>query len=183
VALVLFASIGPTTGYGLVAAALAIMGFGMGTTMAPATESIMGSLPLAKAGVGSAMNDTTRQVGGALGVAVIGSVLSSGYASSIATAVKGLPAAAAAQASDSVGGAAAVAHGLGSAGRGLVLASHTAFVDGLSSAVWVAVAATLAGVLVSLFFLPSRPISRAEPEPQGEAENLPSGVDVEASIR
>ena len=53
----------------------------MGLIMAPATESIMGSLPLAKAGVGSAVNDTTRQVGGALGVAIVGSVLSSVYGS------------------------------------------------------------------------------------------------------
>ena len=52
---------------------------GMGLAMAPATESIMGSLPRAKAGVGSAMNDTTRQVGGALGVAVVGSVMLSVY--------------------------------------------------------------------------------------------------------
>ena len=58
-----------------------LMALGMALTMAPATESIMGSLPLAKAGVGSAVNDTTRQVGGALGVAIIGSVLSSIYGS------------------------------------------------------------------------------------------------------
>ena len=60
-----------------------LLGLGMALTMAPATESIMGSLPLAKAGVGSAVNDTTRQVGGALGVAIIGSVLSSTYGSKI----------------------------------------------------------------------------------------------------
>jgi MFS transporter, DHA2 family, multidrug resistance protein len=60
-----------------------LMGLGMALTMAPATESVMGSLPLAKAGVGSAVNDTTRQVGGALGVAIIGSVLSSTYGSRI----------------------------------------------------------------------------------------------------
>ena len=53
-------------------------------TMAPATESVMGSLPRSKAGVGSAVNDTTRQVGGALGVAIIGSVVSSAYAGNIA---------------------------------------------------------------------------------------------------
>ena len=57
------------------------MAAGMGLVMAPATESIMGSLPRAKAGVGSAVNDTTRQVGGALGVAVIGSVMTSMYGS------------------------------------------------------------------------------------------------------
>ena len=54
-----------------------MLGLGMGMMMAPATESIMGSLPPAKAGVGSAMNDTTRQMGGALGVAIIGSVFAS----------------------------------------------------------------------------------------------------------
>ena len=59
----------------------------MGLTMAPATESIMGSLPRAKAGVGSAMNDTTRQVGGALGVAIIGSVMSSVYGPQVADRV------------------------------------------------------------------------------------------------
>ena len=52
---------------------MCVMAAGMGMTMAPATESVMGSLPREKAGVGSAINDTTRQVGGALGVAIIGS--------------------------------------------------------------------------------------------------------------
>ena len=56
---------------------MVLMAIGMGLVMAPATESIMGSLPRAKAGVGSAVNDTTRQVGGALGVAVVGSVMTS----------------------------------------------------------------------------------------------------------
>src|ERR1700741_3758189 len=54
-------------------------GVGMGLTSAPATESIMGSLPPGKAGVGSAVNDTTRQTGGALGVAVLGSIFASRY--------------------------------------------------------------------------------------------------------
>ena len=60
---------------------LLLLAVGMGLTMAPSTESIMGSLPRAKAGVGSAMNDTTRQIGGALGVAVVGSVMTSVYGS------------------------------------------------------------------------------------------------------
>ena len=59
------------------------MAAGMGMTMAPATESVMGSLPREKAGVGSAVNDTTRQIGGALGVAIIGSVVSSVYAANV----------------------------------------------------------------------------------------------------
>jgi transposase len=67
-----------------VAWALGVLGFGMGLAMAPATDSIMGSLPTAKAGVGSAMNTTTRQVGGTLGVAVLGSVLTSAYRDQLA---------------------------------------------------------------------------------------------------
>jgi hypothetical protein len=62
------------TGYGTIAAQMVVVGTGMGLTGAPATEAIMGVAPGAKAGVGSAVNDTTRLLGGALGVAVIGSV-------------------------------------------------------------------------------------------------------------
>ena len=68
---------------------MVIMACGLALTMAPATESIMGSLPLAKAGVGSAVNDTTRQVGGALGVAVLGSVFTSIYSAQIADRLAG----------------------------------------------------------------------------------------------
>src|SRR5262249_13517747 len=68
-----------------------LMASGIALVMAPATESIMGSLPLGKAGVGSAVNDTTRQVGGALGVAVIGSVLASIYGSPGGEFLKGKP--------------------------------------------------------------------------------------------
>ena len=96
VAMSILATITVDTGYGRVAIALAILGAGMGTAMAPATESIMGSLPLAKAGVGSAMNDTTRQIGGALGVAILGSVLASSYSNAMAPVVANLPGEAAA---------------------------------------------------------------------------------------
>src|SRR4029079_12010738 len=70
-----------SSGYPHVLIALVILGAGMGTAMVPATESIMGSLPLAKAALGWAMNDTTRQIGGALGVAILGSVFASSFAS------------------------------------------------------------------------------------------------------
>ena len=157
VSLALLSGLDTTTDYGRIALALAILGGGMGTTMAPATESIMGSLPLGKAGVGSAMNDTTRQVGGALGVAVLGSVLSSAYASSIAPAVGGLPASAAAAASDSIGAATAVAAQIGgAAGQALLAAADRAFVDGLGIAVLIASVVAGAGALLVILFLPSR---------------------------
>ena len=69
----------------------AFVAIGMSHVMAPATESIMGSLPRAKAGVGSAVNDTTRQTGGAIGVAVLGSLLSSRFGSAMSGALKGVP--------------------------------------------------------------------------------------------
>src|SRR5207248_3195847 len=94
---------------------LAILGLGFGLTMAPTTESIMGSLPRAQAGAGSAMNSTLLQVGGALGVAIIGSVLSAGYRSSVDGVMAGhaVPAWVGEIIRSSVGGALEVAHRAG----------------------------------------------------------------------
>ena len=75
------------TGYGTIAAQMVVLGTGMGLTSAPATEAIMGVVPMAKAGVGSAVNDATRLLGGTLGVAVIGSVYAALYASRLTTAL------------------------------------------------------------------------------------------------
>ena len=106
----------------------------MGLAMAPATESIMGSLPRDKAGVGSAVNDTTRQVGGALGVAILGSLLSSGYGADMDPAVQSLPPSAADAASDSVGHAGVVADQIGgSAGAALNHAAEAAFTSAMST--------------------------------------------------
>ena len=88
-----------------IALALGALGLGMGFAMSPATEAIMGALPRAKAGIGSAMNDVVREVGGMLGIAVLGSILSSGYGSGMDDATAGLSHAAAEAASDSVGAA------------------------------------------------------------------------------
>ncbi len=71
------------TSYGLIALGMCVTALGIGFTMSPATNSIMGSIPVDEAGVGSAMNDTNRQIGGALGVAVLGTLLDSGYISRI----------------------------------------------------------------------------------------------------
>ena len=164
----ILSTVGAGSGYGPVALGLAVIGIGNGLAMAPATASIMGSLPPGKFGVGSAMNDTTRMVGGALGVAVIGSVLNAAYSSSIGPALAGLPAAAAAAASNSVGAATQVAAHLGAAGGPLVAAAQAAFIDGLGTAVLVSIGFTLAGALVALLFLPARP-APATAEPQSEA--------------
>ncbi len=97
----------------------------MGMIIAPATESIMGAVPGNKAGVGSAMNDVTRQVAGALGIAIIGSVINSIYSSVVSSAVADLPAAASEAAGDSVGAAMAISATLPlNAGDALVDASR-----------------------------------------------------------
>jgi len=157
VAMSTLASITVDTGYGRVAIALAILGAGMGTAMAPATESIMGSLPLAKAGVGSAMNDTTRQIGGALGVAILGSILASSYSAAMAPVVANLPGEAAQIAGNSIGGAVAVASQIGEAGARLVDSASAAFIGGMEVAVWVAAGVVLLGALITYLFLPARP--------------------------
>ncbi len=145
------------TGYTRIGIGLAVLGFGMGLVMAPATESIMASVPLAKAGVGSAMNDTTREVGGALGVAVLGSVFSSAYATEVAPALGGLPAGLAGQARDSIGAATIIAGQLGGqAGQALAAASKIAFVDSLSSTLLIAAGIAAVGAVVTLLLLPSR---------------------------
>jgi EmrB/QacA subfamily drug resistance transporter len=156
-ALFLLTTLSITSGYLPVALSIATLGMGMGITMAPATDSIMGSLPLGKAGVGSAMNDTTRQVGGALGVAIVGSIMSSSYSSHMAGAVKGLPAAAAAAARNSVGAATAVAAKAGPVGASLLRAAHVAYINAMGDAVMVAAGVALLGAIVSLLFLPARP--------------------------
>jgi EmrB/QacA subfamily drug resistance transporter len=160
-----------TTGYGTIAAQMVVLGTGMGLTSAPATEAIMGVVPKAKAGVGSAVNDATRLLGGTLGVAVIGSVYASLYASRLASALPvGLPAAVARTAHGSVGAALTVASGLAHAGHpALAAAIHdaasSAFFNGLHAADWVAAGAAAAGAVMALVLLPAQPIAGPDDAP------------------
>ena len=157
-ALYILSTCGVDTGYGRVGLALGMLGSGMALAMSPATESIMGSLPKEKAGIGSAMNDVVREVGGTLGVAVLGSVLASSYGGSMdGDAVAGLPTDAAEAASDSVGGAHDVASQIGGeAAARLTHLADSAFVDAMSTAATLATAVALFGALIALLFLPSR---------------------------
>jgi hypothetical protein len=139
------------------------MGLGMGFAMAPATEAIMGSLPRAKAGIGSAMNDVVREVSGTLAIAVLGSVLASAYSGGMTGAVEGLPSNAAGAASDSVGGAHAVAASVGGdAASALVTASNHAFVNAMSTTSVIAAAIAIAGALIATLFLPARARKESE---------------------
>ena len=139
---------------------------GLTTTTAPATEAILGSLPKEKAGVGSAVNDTTRELGGTLGVAVVGSVFSSLYGPRLLERLSGLPIPpdALEAASESVQAAAIVAERAPAAGRQLILdATRDAFLDGLHSGVRVAAVATAVGAVAALVFLPARGVDLNAP--------------------
>src|SRR4051794_11713323 len=144
VALWMLAGVGATTGYEVIAGALVLMGFGMGTAMAPATDAIMGSLPAAKMSVGSAINDTTRFAGGALGVAVLGSLLASGYRGEMDSVAAPPPV------HDSLAGALAVGD------PRLADAARDAFLAGMHTASLVAAAVAFSGAIVAAVFLPSR---------------------------
>ncbi len=153
-----------TSGYDRIAIAMLLMGGGMGLAVAPATESIMGSLPRDKAGVGSAVNDTTREVGGALGVAIVGSLLSSIYATRLGDALPaGAPAPVRDAATDSIGAALAVSGRLGGAGAALADAAREAFVYAMSRAALVTAVIALVGAFVAWRFLPARALELAEP--------------------
>jgi EmrB/QacA subfamily drug resistance transporter len=156
-ALWLVAGLEADQGYGEIAAALGMMGAGIGLAMSPATEAIMGALPRAKAGIGSAMNDVVREVGGTLGIAVLGSLLTSGFGSGMDDATAGLPAPAAEAASDSVGAAHDVGGQIGgSAGETLIGLANQAFVDSMATTAMIAAAFAVIGALIALAFLPAR---------------------------
>ncbi|QXC63099.1 DHA2 family efflux MFS transporter permease subunit [Aquihabitans sp. G128] len=160
----------PELGYGRVLPSQLLLGIGIALAMAPATESVMGSLPKEKAGVGSAMNDTTRQVGGALGVAIIGSVFSSRYAPLIDTKLGGLglPTQALDTARDSIGGALAIADearkASPAAGDQIANAARDAFAASVGRGLLVSAAIALVGAIIALVFLPARAV-----DPQVEA--------------
>jgi EmrB/QacA subfamily drug resistance transporter len=173
IGLLLMTGLQVDTSYGNLVWRLMIMAVGMGLTMAPATESVMGSLPLGKAGVGSAVNDTTRQVGGALGVAIIGSVMSSVYHDKISSVLTRhpLPTAATEKIRSSLGGAIEVAHSIGGSSGALIEASaKSAFVDGLHLAVLVGAAAAFIGALIAAKFLPARAPDEVSTAPASEFE-------------
>jgi Na+/melibiose symporter-like transporter len=160
------------SGYTPVAIAMVLLGVGCGLVMAPATDSIMGALPPEHAGVGSAMNDTTRELGAALGVAVIGSVMSSFYGPQVLdTLPSALPGPARDAAADSVGAAAAVASQVGGAGGVVLDAAREAFVYAMARASWVAAAVGLLGALIAWRWLPAR-AAHAAPDAEWDDEVL-----------
>jgi len=146
-------------GFGHALIGMVLLGLGAGLIIAPATASVMGSLPRNRAGVGSAMNGTALQVGGALGVAVIGSVLAARYQGMMTHTLAGhiVPAVARHAILGSVGGALAVARiAGGSLGTALTTAARHAFVDGMDLALLVGVVVVSTSAALVAVALPSR---------------------------
>lgn len=150
-----FSSIGVDSTLWHIYASVLPLGLGMAITMTPLTTLIMSSVPLGRAGVGSAMNDTTRELGGALGVAVLGSVVTSQYTSGIGASLAGLPERAQGLVDSGLSGALAVAGDVGGTqGDALALAARQAFVDGLNLAAIVGSVAVFVAAFVSWKLLP-----------------------------
>ena len=170
-----------TLSYGLIATQMVLYGLGMGLTSAPATESIMGAISRAKAGVGSAVNDSTRLIGGTLGVAIIGSVYASVYGSRLtATMPAAVPAPVAAIAHQSIGAAYAAAGkiaGLGhpALGQALQDASTNAFLRGLTIGALVAGGVAALGAVLAAIFLPAQPAQQASPTAGAAEVARPAG--------
>ena len=146
------------SGYGVLAVALTLTGIGMGSTMAPAVESLMSTVPPARAGVASAVNDTTRLTAAAIGVAVVGSVVSSSYRASLNDVAGLLTTDQLDQARTSLAAALSVATQLDApTARQISATARQGFVDGAS--IGLAIAAIVAGLgaLVAWRFLPAKP--------------------------
>ena len=169
-----FSLIGATTPIWVLLVITFVQGAGMANVIPPATESVMSSLPREKAGVGSAISNTMRQVGGALGVAVLGSLLSAVYRGQITDAVAGLPGPAKDAASESIAGAHGVAEHMGQAGTPLIAAADHAFVSAMHWAAGGSALIALVALVMTLAWMPRRsavlPVAAPTPAPETKPE-------------
>jgi EmrB/QacA subfamily drug resistance transporter len=157
----------------LLLAILSVQGLGMGAVMAPTTESIMSVVPRHKAGAGAAVNNSVRQVGGALGVAILGSLLSASYASRLGDAVDVLPAGTRTEASSSIVSTIEAAQrarssgddGLAGAAAGLLEAAQDSFVSAMHLTALGTATATLIAAVVVFTWLPGRRPATADAQP------------------
>uniref|UniRef100_A0AAU2VXQ0 DHA2 family efflux MFS transporter permease subunit n=1 Tax=Streptomyces sp. NBC_00008 TaxID=2903610 RepID=A0AAU2VXQ0_9ACTN len=147
-----------------------VQGTGMAHVMPPVTVAVMQALPREKAGSGSAVNNTFRQVGGALGIAVLGSVLSAVYRSDIESHLGALPAAARDTAAESIEATLGIAEKMGPKGAPLVTAAHDAFLSAMHVTAISSAFVALLGAIVVALFLPGRTPAAQPPAPGGAQE-------------
>jgi EmrB/QacA subfamily drug resistance transporter len=155
--LILFRGLSPSTPYVYILGCVIPLVSGMALAMSPMTAAIMSAVPTRRAGSGSAMNDATRELGAALGVAVMGSIAVSSYRTTLDSLTTGLPADAQTLARSSIAGALQVAQQLpGPAGRALSEGAQAAFIDGIHLAVTIAALLAWVAAFIVLKFLPAK---------------------------
>jgi len=157
-----YATLGTSSPIWVLAVLFGIQGAAMGVVMPAATAAVMDVLPRERAGAGSALTNTARQVAVALSVAVLGSILAEFYRSSLGPSLAGLPAAARNTASSSISATQAVAQQLGAAGRPLLAPANDAFVYAMHFTTLVAALLALTGGFVVLRWMPGKPKAAAE---------------------
>ncbi len=151
VALVWFALVAdPDSGYLPILPTLLLLGVGVGLAMSPSTTAITASLPEDKQGVASALNDTVREMGGAIGIALIGSILNAQYRSNITPVTETLPPELAEPVKEGIGGALAAASQAGPDSAIIIDAARQAFADGLRPAMFVAAALCAAAAVFTI---------------------------------
>ncbi len=168
---------GVDTGYPALALAVAIMGAGMGLVMAPASSTIMTTVPAHQASAGSAVNDTIREVGGTLGVAIVGSLAAAAYRSRLSStlAAHHAPGFVVHIATGSIAAADAVGKSIGGARGGeIVQAAHEAFTSAMALGMRVAGGIAIAGAVGAFAVIPRSPRPRA-------ASLAPAGVELVAT--
>jgi len=153
----------PDGGYLTVLPGTLILGAGVGLAMSPSTAAITSSLPEEKQGVASSLNDTVREMGGAVGIALIGSVLNAAYQANIEPATTALPPEVAHPVNEGIGGALAAAGQMGPTGATLIDSARQAFVDGMTPALLLAAGISAAA---AIFTLLRGPKTAAEAEPR-----------------
>jgi EmrB/QacA subfamily drug resistance transporter len=170
--------IGAGTSYWYLAAALFLIGYGIGTAFVPSTDAVMAAVPEANASLGSAINDTSRQVGAALGIGILGSLTTAAYTATINTSLSRLGPNIAAVAKQSVGSALQVANQIGGpTGAALRRAAASAFIDGFALAMLATAGLMLVGAIALLHYLPSHDLSTTATETENDPQPTPSTVD------
>ncbi|MFJ6940868.1 MFS transporter [Streptomyces sp. NPDC101132] len=156
----LLTTVSADSGFAVPAVALGLLGLGAGLAMPAAVGALMGTIPADKAGVGSALNDTIQQAGTALGIAILGSLLTSTFA-------REMPAGAPEQAKQSIAGALSAAQG----DAGLVRAAREAFTASMSTTFTISAIGVLAAALLATVVMRDR---KAEPVAETEPEHVPA---------
>jgi MFS family permease len=170
VALAFYVVMGTSTPIWVLAVLFAVQGAGVGVAIPSATAAVMDVLPRERAGAGSALTNTARQVGVALGVAVLGSILAQSYRDQLRPTLAGLPPAARDAASQSIAATQAIAHHLGVKGQSLLAPADSAFTHAMHVTTIIGAIIALAGALVVVRWMPGSP-------------QRPQQVDADAELR